>query len=81
MASQPPSESVEFEIESFMRGNHAYMDVWEPRIGALEREPHNAVYQLAVSVVKSGFAVGHVPFNLTPWLQAGGALHLQSVWA
>ena len=69
MASQPPSESVEFEIESFVRGYHSYMDVWEPRIGevlALEREPHNAVDQLAVSVVKSGFVVGHVPFNLAP---------------
>ena len=70
MASHLPSESVEFEIESFVRGYHAYMDVWEPRIGevlALElREPHNAVDQLAVSVVKSGLVVGHVPFNLAP---------------
>jgi len=45
------------------------MDVWEPLIRevlALEREPHNAVVQLAVSVVKSGLVVGHVPFNLAP---------------
>ena len=42
------------------------MDVWEPRIGALEREPHNAVDRLAVSVVKSGLVAGHVPFNLAP---------------
>jgi len=69
MASQPPSESVEFEIESFVRGYHAYMNVWEPRIGevlALEREPHNVMDQLAISVVKSGLVVDHVPFNLAP---------------
>ena len=67
MASQPPSESVEFEIESFVWGYHAYMDVWEPRIGevlVLEREPHNVVDQLAVSVIKTDLVVGHVPFNL-----------------
>lgn len=69
MASQPPSDSVSVEIESFVRGYHSYMDVWEPRVGevlALEREPHNVVDQLAVSVVRSGQIVGHVPFNLAP---------------
>ena len=69
MASQPPSESVAFEILSFVRGYHSYMDVWEPRVGevlVLEREPHNVVDQLAVSVVRSGRIVGHVPFNLAP---------------
>ena len=43
------------------------MDVWEPQIGeilTLEREPHNAVDQHAVLIVKSGIVVGHVPFNL-----------------
>ena len=45
------------------------MDVWEPQIGeilTLEREPHNAVDQHAVLIVKSGIVVGHVPFNLAP---------------
>ena len=52
MDSQLPPESVKFEIEFFVRGYHAYMDVWEPQIGevlAMERAPHNTVDQLAVS--------------------------------
>lgn len=69
MVSQPPSESFEFVTVSFVRGYHAYMDVWEPQIGevlTLEREPHNQVDRHAVSTVKSGLVVGHVPFNLAP---------------
>ena len=45
------------------------MDAWKARVGevlALERKPHNVVDQLAVSVVRSGCIVGHVPFNLAP---------------
>ena len=67
---QPPnSESFEFVTASFVRGYHSYMDVREPQIGeilTLEREPHNAVDQHAVSIVKSSVVVGHVPFNLAP---------------
>ena len=69
MASQPPLDSVTVEMGSFVRGYHSYMDVWDPQVGevlALEREPHNVVDQLAVSVVRSGRIVGHVPFNLAP---------------
>ena len=53
MASQPPSESVMFEIDSFVRGYHPYMTVWEPRVGevlVLQGEPHNPKDQLAVLV-------------------------------
>ena len=69
MTSQPPSGGAAFEIQSFVRGYHSYMNVWEPRVGevlALEREPHNVADQLAISVVRSGHIVGHVPFNLAP---------------
>lgn len=69
MASQPPSGSDALEIQSFVRRYHSYMNIWESRVGeilALEREFHNTVDQLAVSVVKSGRIVGHVPFNLAP---------------
>ena len=69
MASQPPSDSVTVEMGSFVRGYHSYMDVWEPQVGevlALERELQNVAYQFAVSVVRSGRIVGHVPFNLAP---------------
>ena len=46
MARQIPSEGVTLEIESFVRGYHAHMAVWEPQVGemlALERESHNPV--------------------------------------
>ena len=33
---------------------------------ALQREPHNPEDQLAVSVVRTGRTVGHVPFDLAP---------------
>lgn len=67
--SQPPLGSAALEIQSFVRGYHSYMNVWEPRVGeilALEREPNNTMDRLAVSVVRSGRVVGHVPFNLAP---------------
>ena len=69
MASQPPVESEEFEIDSYVRGYHAYSDIWEPRVGeilVLQRETNNPVDKLAVAVVKSGQTVGHVPINLAP---------------
>ena len=70
MATQRNVSSV-LEISSFIRGYHAYMDVWEPRIGEvlmLQREINNPADQLAVAVVKSGVTVGHVPYNLAPVL-------------
>lgn len=45
------------------------MTVWELQIGevlVLQREPHNPEDQLAVSVVRSGRTVGHMPSNLAP---------------
>ena len=69
MASQSPPNSVTVEMGSFVRGYHSYMDVWEPQLGevlVLEREPQNVADKFAVSVVRSGRIVGHVPFNLAP---------------
>ena len=75
MASQPVASSsrgsdTDFvEIFSFIRGLHAYTDVWEPRIGEvllLQRESDNSEDKLAVAVLKSGRVVGHVPKNLAP---------------
>ena len=76
MASQPSSSSSGsssgselFEIQSFVRGVHAYRDLWEPRVGeilCLQRQPDNTEDKLAVAVMKSGFVVGHVPRNLAP---------------
>ena len=70
MASQVvSSQSVEMlSIESFIRGYHAYMDIWTPVDGEMLRlipEPTNSVDGNAVAVMK-GQVVGHVPFNLSP---------------
>ena len=74
MASQPVGSSstgTDFiEISSFVRGVHAYNDVWEPRVGEvllLQREPDNGHDKLAVAVLKSGRVVGHAPRNLAPF--------------
>ena len=56
------------EINSFVRGYHAYMDVWDPVIGEilqLEREPSNLKDQKAVAVEKNGMIVSHQPANLS----------------
>ena len=69
MASQPvhPASSC-VEISSFIRGYHAYQDIWQPTLGEsllLQSEPTNTKDSLAVSVVKSNTIVGHVPANLS----------------
>ena len=69
MASQPPAGNSVFEIECFVTGYHAYMDIWQPRIGevlTLQNEPHNPKDKLAVAVMKSGSIIGNVPYNLAP---------------
>ena len=69
MASQsvaPNSSSV--EIVSFIRGYHAYQDVWQPSVGEvllLQREPTNVKDSQAVCVMKSTLVVGHVPQNFS----------------
>ena len=52
-----------------MRGYHAYMDIWTPEEGGrlnFIREPDNIKDKYAVSVMKDGLVVGHVPYNLAP---------------
>ena len=74
MASQPVcgrAEVATCQIQSFIRGYHAYKDKWTPSNGeilALRREPNNVVDSLAVAVTKSGEIVGHVPYNIAPLL-------------
>ena len=70
MASQAPvtGNSVT-EVQSFVRGLHAYLELWEPVVGdilTLRREPTNDKDRLAVAVVKNDAAVGHMPYTLAP---------------
>ena len=68
-ASAESSESF-IQIESFVRGYHAYMDIWNPAIGEelqLKREPENTRDGCTVAVVKpDSYVVGHVPRLLSP---------------
>ena len=51
-------KSVELEVNSFIRGYHAYKDVWTPFIGEellLRREPDNVKDRSAVAVLKDGW--------------------------
>ena len=70
MASQVVSEGLEvLRISSYVRGYHAYMEVWTPvqdEMLLLKREPTNVADRNAVAVFKEDQVVGHVPFNLAP---------------
>ena len=65
MASQPPTSFDVVEFNSFIRGYHAYKDIWEPQVGEtllLKREPNNVKDSSAVAVMKE---TGHVPYNIS----------------
>ena len=71
MASQIPADSPDcYEVPSFVRGYHAYQDVWNPSVGQvlrLRKESDNSHDRHAVAIVKSGdTVVGHIPYNLAP---------------
>ena len=54
-------------ISSYIRGYHAYMEVWTPvqdEMLILKHEPTNVADRNAVAVFKEDQVVGHVPFNL-----------------
>ena len=60
-----------FEIPLFVRGYHAYKDVWTPTLGqslVLRREPDNIVDESAAAVMNDDLVVGHVPVNISPLL-------------
>ena len=53
-----------FELESVIRGHHIYKELWTPVIGEsldVQREPSNPYDCSAVSVLRDGTVVGHVP--------------------
>ena len=55
-------------MESVLRGHHVYKSVWNPVLGeqlTFERENSNSHDRHAVSVMKDGTIVGHVPRELS----------------
>lgn len=69
MASQPPTTTIDVvEFNSFIRGYHAYKDIWEPQVGEtllLKRELDNLKDSSAVAVMKETEIVGHIPYNIS----------------
>ncbi len=69
MASQPTGSSLNFtELQSYIRVQHVYKDVWTPVVGEvllLKREPDNVRDNCAVAVLKEGQVVGHIPYNIS----------------
>ena len=48
-------ESIIIQVNSIVRGYHAYMEIWEPDVNdenPLKREPNNTVDENAVAVVQ-----------------------------
>ena len=77
MASQPISRGKEdiasLDVQSYVRGYHAYQDILDPFIGEvlpLEREPNNSEDRFAVAIKRRSDVVVHLPFNLAPVVSA-----------
>ena len=64
---------VTYEYNSFARGLHVYMDIWNPVIGEIlkyKREPTNEVDKYVVAIMCSDSlgkesVVGHIPHNIS----------------
>ena len=59
----------QYNLDSFVRGYHAYMNIWIPKVGDenvfLQPENENQHDKFAVAVVYDERVVGHVPKNLS----------------
>jgi len=55
-------------LDSVIRGNHIYKDIWNPFTGEIlcvEQEAHNTADCFTVAVVKDETVVGHVPCEVS----------------
>ena len=59
----------QYDLDSFVRRYHAYMDIWTPKIGdenfCLKSENENQHDKFAFAIVLEERIVGHVPINLS----------------
>ena len=59
----------QYDLDSFVRGYHAYMDIWTPKVGdenfCLKSENENQHDKFAVAILLEEQIVGHVPKNLS----------------
>ena len=68
MASEPTVDASSYEWSSYSRGYHDYQAVWTPSLGEmlqLKVELTNPYDDFAVSIVKEGVVVGHVPLYVS----------------
>ena len=57
-----------FSFNSYARGYHAYMKIWNPVDGEVlvcTRETDNPQDNYAVSIIRNSYVVGHVPLGLS----------------
>ena len=57
-----------FSFNSYARGYHTYMKIWNPVDGAVlvcTRETDNPHDNYAVSIIRNSYVVGHVPLGLS----------------
>ena len=57
-----------FSFNSYARGYHAYMKIWNPVDGEVlvcTRETDNPHDNYAVSIIRNSYVVGHVPLSLS----------------
>ena len=57
-----------FSIESCVRGYHVYKATWSASVGEIlfcQREERNVEDPFAVSIVRNGVIVGHVPRKIS----------------
>ena len=56
--------SISFTVDSMIRGNHVYKDIWDSHLGeelTCRRERNNIHDPYTVAVLKSDVIVGHIP--------------------
>ena len=66
-------DGSKFQCNSFVRGYHVYMNIWEPLVGECfksRKEPTNEMDKAAVAAVRINsyndqVVVGHVPKNMS----------------
>ena len=57
-----------FSFNSYTRGYHAYMNIWNPVDGEIlvcMRETNNSHDTYAVSIMRNSYVVGHAPSSLS----------------
>ena len=61
-------EAICFSFDSYARGYHAYMNIWNPADGEIlvcTRETDNSHDTYAVSIMRNSYDVGHAPWSLS----------------